>query len=94
MEIMKGLLSGLNERRWEPCVLRDWLGYDDSMKEFELRAMNMTLPQAFKFECKPGTVQRTISNHPYMRLHTDKWRENGASAREVVLVEFLKKFLL
>ena len=76
------------------CVLRDCQGYDESMKEFERKAMNMTLPLTFKFECTAGTVQRTISNHPYIRLHTDKWKENGASAREVVLAEFLKKFLL
>jgi len=36
-------------------------------------------------------VQRTISNHPYMRLHIDKWKENGASTREIVLMEFLRK---
>ena len=30
----------------------------------------------------------------YMRLHVDKWRENGASTREIVLMEFLRKFLI
>ena len=75
-------------------VVRDCCGYDGSMKEFERNAMNMILPATFKYECTMGTVQRTISNHPYMRLHVDKWRENGASIREVVLAEFLKKFLL
>jgi hypothetical protein len=29
-----------------------------------------------------------------MRLHVDKWKENGASIREIILAEFLKKFLL
>ena len=75
-------------------VVRDCCGYDGSMKEFERNAMNMILPATFKYECTMGTVQRTISNHPYMRLHVDKWKENGASVREVVLAEFLKKFLL
>ena len=76
------------------CVVRDYLDYEGSMKEFERKAMNMDLPMSFKYECTAGTVQRTVSNHPYMRLHIDKWRENGASSREIVLVEFLKKFLL
>ena len=75
-------------------VVRDCCGYDGSMKEFERNAMNMMVTATFKYECTMGTVQRTISNHPYMRLHVDKWRENGASIREVVLAEFLKKFLL
>ena len=76
------------------CVVRDCLDYQDSMKEFERRAMNMNLPMRFKFECTMGTVQRTISNHPYMRMPIDKWKDNGASVREIVLVAFLKKFLL
>lgn len=76
------------------CVVRDCLDYEDSMKEFERRAMNMNLPMRFKFECTMGTVQRTISNHPYMRMPIDKWKDNGASVREIVLVAFLKKFLL
>lgn len=76
------------------CVVRDCQGYEGSMKEFERKAMNMALPMTFKFGCTMGTVQRTISNHPYMRWPVDKWRDNGASTREIVLVEFLKKFLL
>ena len=75
-------------------VARDCGGYEGSMKEFESKAMNMVLPSTMKYECKMGTVQRTISNHPYMRLHVDKWRENGASTREIVLTELLRKFLL
>ena len=64
------------------------------MKEFERKAMNMTLPMNFKFVCTMGTVQRTISNHPYMRKPIDKWKENGASTREIVLAGYLRNFLL
>ena len=63
------------------------------MKEFEQKAMSMALPANFDHVCTRGAVQRTISNHPYMRLHIDKWKENGDSAREIVLKEFLKKLL-
>ena len=76
------------------CVARDCCGYEGSMKEFEQKAMNMTLPTTFEYVCTRGAVQRTISNHPYMRLHIDKWKENGASLREIVLKEFLRKLLL
>ena len=74
-------------------VARDCGGYEGSVKDFERKAMNLSLPLTFKYECAVGTVQRTISNHPYMRLPIDKWRDGGASLREVVLMEFLKKFL-
>lgn len=76
------------------CVARDCSGYEGSMKEFEEKAMNLALPKTFEHECTRGAVQRTISNHPYMRLHIDKWKDNGASLRETVLKEFLRKFLL
>ena len=76
------------------AVMRDCRGYEGSMTEFERNAMNLPLPRTFKFGCTLGTIQRTISNHPYMRLHVDKWRENGASTREIVLMEFLRKFLI
>ena len=36
----------------------------------------------------------TVSNHPYKRLPIDKWKDNGASTREIVLKEFLRKLLL
>ena len=72
-------------------VLRDCFGYDDSVSDFERKACSLVLPEGFEHVCTSGKVQRTISYHPYMRLHIDKWKENGASAREIVLMEFLKK---
>ena len=76
------------------AVMRDCGGYEGSMTEFERTALNLPMPMTFKFDCTAGTIQRTISNHSYMRLHVDKWRENGASARELVLMGFLRKFLI
>lgn len=73
------------------CVVRDCCGYEDSVSDFERKAENMNLPMKFEHPCSAGKVQRTISNHPYMRLHIDKWKENGASLREIVLMEFLRK---
>ena len=73
------------------CVVRDCCGYDEGVSDFERKAENLNLPMRFEYPCSAGKVQRTISNHPYMRLHIDKWKENGASTREIVLMEFLRK---
>lgn len=75
------------------CVIRDCFGYEGSVSDFERKAENMTLPMRFEYPCSEGKVQRTISNHPYMRLHVDKWKENGASTREIVLMGFLRNNL-
>jgi hypothetical protein len=72
------------------CVVRDCCSYEDSVSDFERKAINMNLPPTFTYPCTPGKVQRTISYHPYMRLKIDKWKENGASTREIILMEFLK----
>jgi DNA polymerase V len=72
-------------------VVRDCCGYEGSVSDFERRAIDMSLPEDFDYGCSVGKVQRTISNHPYMRLHIDRWKENGASAREVVLMVYLKE---
>lgn len=73
------------------AVLRDCHGYEGSVSDFERKVGNLTLPMNFTYECSSGNVQRTMSNHPYMRWHIDKWRENGASSREIILMEFLRK---
>ncbi len=71
-------------------VARDCCDYEGSVSDFERKAEEMLQPVRFDFPCSEGKVQRTISNHPYMRLHIDKWKENGASTREIVLMEFLR----
>jgi hypothetical protein len=73
------------------CVVRDCCHYEGSVSDFERKAIDMNLPPDFAYPCSVGKVQRTISNHPYMRLHVDKWKGNGASVREIVLMEFLRK---
>ena len=72
-------------------VMRDYHGYEGSVSDFERKAAELDLPVNFDYCCSVGKVQRTISNHPYMRLHVDKWKESGASVREIVLMEFLKQ---
>ncbi len=73
------------------CVVRDCCDYEGSVSDFERKAIDMNLPPDFAYPCSVGKVQRTISNHPYMRLHVDKWKGNGASVREIVLMEFLRR---
>ena len=54
----------------------------------------LKLPNYFAKKNKKGAeVPGTIAPH-YMRMPIDKWKDNGGSVREIVLMEFLKKFLL
>ena len=68
---------------WKPsamavifCVCRDRYRYADNMSQFER-----------DFQCPEGLLSNTFRNNPYMRLHIDKWKENGAKDRVLRLVE-------
>jgi hypothetical protein len=75
------------------CVMRDKYCYDKPVAEFERMAQALKLPATFRFVCGEGSVQRTISNHEYMRKSIDKWEEQGAADRELKLMTVLIKEL-
>ena len=58
------------------CVCRDRYCYADNMSQFER-----------DFQCQEGLLSNTFRNNPFMRLHIDKWKENGAKERVLRLVE-------
>ena len=81
----------LEEREGEGYLV-GLLNHDKTGRDLMQKTLrNLNLPMNFTYICSTGKVQRTISNHPYMRLHIDKWKENGASPREIVLLEYLRK---
>ena len=62
------------------CVCRDRYHYTDNMSQFER-----------DFQCQEGLLSNTFRNNPFMRLHIDKWKENGAKERVLRLVEAYEK---
>ena len=60
-------------------VCRDCFKYTDNMSQFER-----------DFVCSEGLISSTMRNNPYMRLHVDKWAENGAKQRVLQLMEAYK----
>lgn len=58
------------------CVCRDCFSYPDNMSQFER-----------EFECREGLLSNTFRNNRYMRLHINKWKENGAKSRVLTLVD-------
>ena len=61
------------------CTCRDCYGYADNMSMFER-----------DFHCQEGLLSSTFRNNPYMRLHVDKWAQNGTKQRVLQLVEAYK----
>ena len=61
------------------CMCRDCYGYANNMSQFER-----------DFQCQEGLLSNTFRNNPYMRLHVDKWAQNGAKDRVLRLMEAYK----
>ena len=61
------------------CTCRDCYGYANNMSQFER-----------DFHCQEGLLSNAFRNNPYMRLHVDKWAQQGAKQRVLRLVEAYK----
>ena len=61
------------------CTCRDCYGYANNMRQFER-----------DFHCQEGVLSNTFRNNPYMRLHVDKWAQQGAKQRVLQLMEAYK----
>ena len=62
------------------CVCRDCYHYPNNMSQFER-----------DFHCTEGLLSNTFRNNPYMRMHIDRWRQNGARCRVLKLMEAYKE---
>ena len=71
------------------CVCRDHLGMTHNMTEMEHYIKGLPFTQALAYECPDGTIQKALSNNPYMKLPINKWKANGAKERAILLAEKL-----
>jgi hypothetical protein len=45
------------------------------------------------YKCTPGTIVSAFFNNNYLKLPIEKWKENGAKQRALILVEHFKEAL-
>lgn len=63
------------------CVCRDKYGIPDNMSQFEREFSNSKTG----YSCKEGSIGNTIRANSYMKLHIDRWEQNGAKERALIL---------
>ena len=65
------------------------------LKESSEKLFLVTYPEALS-EPVPaaGTIQKTLSNNPYMKLPVDKWAENGAPKRVLLLMDKINEEII
>ena len=76
------------------CVCRDCFDYPDNMSMFEREIMEIDFSERPDYTCSAGTVTSTVFNNPYMKLPIDRWKQNGAKERVLILADELKSHLL
>ena len=62
------------------CTCRDCYGSANNMSQFER-----------DFHCQEGLLSNAFRNNPYMRLHIDKWAQQGVKQRVLRLMEAYKE---
>ena len=63
------------------CVCRDKYGYPDNMSKFEREFSKSKTG----YSCKEGVISSTFRTNSYMKMHIDRWEQNGAKERALIL---------
>lgn len=72
------------------CICRDCCGYQGTMADFERLVATLPLRRPQFYECPAGTIQKTLSNNPYMQQPVTKWQQLGAKERVLLLASLLE----
>ena len=75
------------------CVCRDFYGYPNNMSMFENEFSELFNDERLHYKCTPGTIVSAFFNNSFLRLPVEKWNENGAKQRALILAERFKEAL-
>jgi len=69
------------------CECRDHRGYPNVYTEFEKEVDEIALERGLSWRCRPGTISDAFSDNSYLKLNVEKWKDNGAKKRSLILLE-------
>jgi hypothetical protein len=88
INVLKKAVSKVKQYMWATsayavlfCVCRDKYGYPDNMSQFEREFSNTKTGYC----CKEGVISSTFRTNSYMKMHIDRWEQNGAKERVLIL---------
>lgn len=67
------------------CVCRDRYDYVDNASKYENEARELPYKKEIKYPCTEGTLYNAFNRSPYLKYNIDKWEDNGAKDRVLVL---------
>ena len=69
------------------CECRDNRNYPNNKSQFEREVDGIAQELHLSWRCKSGTVSDAFGDSPYYNYKVDKWKENGAKERSLLLLE-------
>ncbi len=92
-ELAKGV-AAVQEYMWGAsayavlfCECRDNRNYPNNKSQFEREVDGIAQELHLSWRCKSGTVSDAFGDSPYYNYKVDKWKENGAKERSLLLLE-------
>lgn len=76
------------------CVCRDDYKMIPNMSAFERNIELLPYKKVRKYFCKTGTITNAFSDNNIYHSHIDKWKEEGADERQIILRDELRKELV
>jgi len=75
------------------CVCRDYFGYPNNMSMFESEFADLFNDVCPHYKCSHGTIVSAFFNNSFLKLPVEKWKENGAKQRALLLADNFKAAL-
>jgi len=72
------------------CVCRDYFGYPNNMTMFESEFADLFNGVCPHYKCSPGTIVSAFFHNSFLKLPVEKWKENGAKQRVLLLADTFK----
>ena len=73
------------------CCCRDFYNYPNNMSQYERDMADPQNSLRLNYVCPEGTLADAFRHNSFLKLHVDKWKENGVKERVMLLAGAFKK---
>ena len=97
-ELLRQTVPSVQDRFWGNsshaivfCCCRDFYNYPNNMSQYERDMADPQNSLRLNYVCPEGTLADAFRHNSFLKLHVDKWKENGVKERVMLLAGAFKK---
>lgn len=97
-ELLRQTVPCIQDRFWGNsshaivfCCCRDFYNYPNNMSQYERDMADPQNSLRLNYVCPEGTLADAFRHNSFLKLHVDKWKENGVKERVMLLAGAFKK---